>query len=49
MNNIRLLPVVIVVVGALFVLKTTGLVTQGHYVLSGTTPVAVVQDGTLPG
>lgn len=45
MNNIRLLPVVIVVVGALFVLKTTGLVTQGHYVLSGTTPVAAAGGG----
>lgn len=40
MTNIRLLPVVILVVGALFVLKTAGLVTQGHYVLSGVTPAA---------
>lgn len=38
MNRIRLLPVVILVVAALLVLKTVGLVTQGHYALSGVTP-----------
>lgn len=48
MNNIRLLPVVIVVVGALFVLKTTGLVTQGHYVLSGVTPAAAAGGAAAP-
>lgn len=48
MNNIRLLPVVIVVVGALFVLKTTGLVTQGHYVLSGVAPVAAAGAPAAP-
>lgn len=35
MNRIRLLPVVIMVVGALLVLKTVGLVTQGSYALTG--------------
>lgn len=45
MTNIRLLPVVILVVGALFVLKTAGLVTQGHYVLPGVTPAAAAGGG----
>lgn len=45
MTNIRLLPVVILIVGALFVLKTAGLVTQGHYVLSGVTPAAAAGGG----
>ena len=35
MNRIRLLPVVILVIAALLVLKTAGLVTQGHYALTG--------------
>lgn len=38
MTKIRLLPVVILVVGALLVLKTVGLVTQGHYVINGVLP-----------
>ncbi|NMA98024.1 MAG: hypothetical protein GX970_07940 [Phyllobacteriaceae bacterium] len=36
MNNIRVLPIVIMAVGALLVLKTMGLVTNGGYVLVGT-------------
>jgi len=47
-TNIRLLPVVILVVGALLVLKTTGLVTEGHYVLSGVAPVAAAGGGAAP-
>ena len=35
MNNIRLLPVVILAIAALLVLKTVGLVTNGGYVLTG--------------
>lgn len=35
MNSIRLLPVVILAIGALLVLKTLGLVTNGGYVLTG--------------
>lgn len=35
MTRVRLLPVVILLIGALLVLKVFGLVTQGHYVLSG--------------
>lgn len=35
MNNIRLLPVVILAISALLVLKTLGLVTHGGYVLGG--------------
>ncbi|MDV3250479.1 hypothetical protein DevBK_03930 [Devosia sp. BK] len=35
MNRIRLLPVVILMIGALLVLKTVGLVTQGSYALTG--------------
>jgi len=34
-NRIRLLPVVILMIGALLVLKTVGLVTQGSYALTG--------------
>jgi len=34
-TNIRLLPVVILVISALLVLKTVGLVTNGGYVLTG--------------
>ena len=45
MNRIRLLPVVILIVGALLVLKTMGLVTQGHYALSGVSPVAAAGGG----
>ena len=44
MNRIRLLPVVILVIAALLVLKTAGLVTQGHYALSGVT-AAVASGG----
>lgn len=36
MTNIRLLPVVVVAITALLVLKTLGLVTNGGYVLAGT-------------
>lgn len=35
MNNIRLLPVVVLAIAALLVFKTIGLVTNGGYVLSG--------------
>ena len=35
MTRVRLLPVVILLVGALLVLKVFGLLTQGHYVLTG--------------
>ncbi|HEY0033551.1 MAG TPA: hypothetical protein VGB81_09820 [Devosia sp.] len=35
MNNIRLLPIVVVAVAALLLLKTLGLVTNGGYVLGG--------------
>src|SRR5690606_21156173 len=35
-TNIRLLPVVVVAITALLVLKTLGLVTNGGYVLAGT-------------
>lgn len=35
MTRIRLLPVVILMIGALLVLKTVGLVTQGSYALTG--------------
>lgn len=35
MTRVRLLPVVILLIGALLVLKVFGLVTQGHYVLTG--------------
>lgn len=35
MTNIRLLPIVIMAIAALFVLKTVGLVTNGGYVLTG--------------
>lgn len=35
MKNIRLLPVVVLAIGALLVLKTLGLVTNGGYVLTG--------------
>ena len=45
MNRIRLLPVVILVVAALLVLKTVGLVTQGHYALSGVTPAMAAGGG----
>ncbi|HWV20134.1 MAG TPA: MotE family protein [Devosia sp.] len=45
MNRIRLLPVVILVVAALLVLKTVGLVTQGHYALSGVTPALAAGGG----
>ncbi|MBN9333790.1 hypothetical protein [Devosia sp.] len=45
MNRIRLLPVVILMVAALLVLKTTGLVTQGHYALSGVTPAEAAGGG----
>ncbi|MGV8833056.1 MAG: MotE family protein [Devosia sp.] len=36
MKNIRLLPVVVLAIAALLVLKTLGLVTNGSYVLTGT-------------
>ncbi|WP_051961309.1 MotE family protein [Devosia riboflavina] len=45
MNRIRLLPVVILMVAALLVLKTVGLVTQGHYALSGVTPAMAAGGG----
>lgn len=45
MNRIRLLPVVILMIGALLVLKTVGLVTQGHYALSGVTPALAAGGG----
>ncbi|MET0437889.1 MAG: MotE family protein [Devosia sp.] len=45
MNRIRLLPVVILMVAALLVLKTVGLVTQGHYALSGVTPAIAAGGG----
>lgn len=45
MNRVRLLPVVILVVAALLVLKTVGLVTQGHYALSGVTPALAAGGG----
>lgn len=45
MTRIRLLPVVILVVAALLVLKTVGLVTQGHYALSGVTPAIAAGGG----
>lgn len=46
MNNIRLLPVVVVAITALLVLKTLGLVTNGGYVLGG---IATVQaEGKAP-
>ncbi|RYE59504.1 MAG: hypothetical protein EOP20_04750, partial [Hyphomicrobiales bacterium] len=45
MNRIRLLPVVILVVAALLVLKTVGLVTQGHYALSGVSPALAAGGG----
>lgn len=45
MNRIRLLPVVILMVAALLVLKTVGLVTQGHYALSGVTPALAAGGG----
>lgn len=48
MNRIRLLPVVILMVAALLVLKTVGLVTDGHYALSGATP-AVAAGGEAAG
>jgi flagellar motility protein MotE (MotC chaperone) len=44
-NRIRLLPVVILMVAALLVLKTVGLVTQGHYALSGVTPAVAAGGG----
>jgi flagellar motility protein MotE (MotC chaperone) len=44
-NRIRLLPVVILMVAALLVLKTVGLVTQGHYALSGATPALAAGGG----
>jgi flagellar motility protein MotE (MotC chaperone) len=37
-NRVRLLPVVILVIAALLVLKTAGLVTEGHYALTGVSP-----------
>lgn len=45
MNRVRLLPVVIVMIGALLVLKTVGLVSEGHYVLSGVSQVAAAGGG----
>lgn len=45
MTRIRLLPVVIMVIGALLVLKTMGLVTQGHYALSGVSPALAAGGG----
>lgn len=45
MNRIRLLPVVILMIGALLVLKTVGLVTVGHYALSGVTPALAAGGG----
>jgi hypothetical protein len=44
-TRIRLLPVVIMVIGALLVLKTMGLVTEGHYVLSGVSPALAAGGG----
>ncbi len=40
MTRIRLLPVVVAAAGALLLLKTAGLVTEGRFALSGTTPAA---------
>ncbi|WP_052951514.1 MotE family protein [Devosia soli] len=48
MNRIRLLPVVILVIAALLVLKTAGLVTQGHYALSGVTEAIAAGGGGAP-
>lgn len=45
MNRIRLLPVVILMVGALLVLKTVGLVTEGHYALPGVMPALAAGGG----
>lgn len=53
MKNVRLLPVVVMAVAALLVLKTIGLMTNGAYVLTGTTtaqaagatPAAVKEEG----
>ncbi|MBE7732087.1 MotE family protein [Devosia faecipullorum] len=47
MTNIRLLPVVILAVAALFVLKTVGLVTNGGYVLTGVS-IAEAAGGAAP-
>lgn len=46
MNNIRLLPIVIMSIGALLVLKTVGLVTNGGYVLTGTTQAMAAGGGS---
>lgn len=45
MNNIRLLPVVILAIAALLVLKTMGLVTEGGYVLTGVGTVQAAGGG----
>lgn len=46
MTNIRLLPVVILVISAVLVLKTVGLVTNGAYVLTGVSVAQAAGGGT---
>lgn len=46
MKSVRILPVLMVAVAALFVLKTAGLLTEGRYVLGGS--VAAVAEDSMP-